>query len=58
MSSLTKLKNHEAKGKRGENFAVILLVLARFKTLGQFNIFLVFTRGLILQAHGIKMFIL
>ncbi len=54
MSSMTKWKNHEAKGKWAEKLAAILLVLATFKTLGQFNIFQFSQRVLSFKLMAIK----
>jgi hypothetical protein len=36
---MERLKNDKAKARPGENIAAVLLVLAEFKTLGQFNVF-------------------
>jgi hypothetical protein len=33
------MKNDGPKGRLGENIATVFLVLAAFKTLGQFNVF-------------------
>jgi hypothetical protein len=39
---MARRKNDGAKGRRGEKNTAVLLVLAAFKTLGQFNVFLIY----------------